>query len=54
MRAVEAMEADEEELKGRRRIRDINPDTVNSLMEDVIREIAAEGELVTEEKVFES
>lgn len=51
MRAVEAMEEDEDELTGRRRNRAVNQDTINSLMEDVIREIAAEGELVTKEKV---
>lgn len=49
MRAVEAV--DEEEPMGGRRHRAINEDTVNSLMEDVRREIAAEGELVTKEKV---
>ncbi|XP_044034429.1 protein NO VEIN isoform X2 [Siniperca chuatsi] len=52
MRAVEAMEEDVEELKGRRRNRVLDPDLVNSLMEDVIRDIAAEGELVTEEQVI--
>lgn len=51
MRAVEAMEEDEDELMGKRRNRAINQDAINSLMEDVIREIAAEGELVTKEKV---
>lgn len=51
MRAVEAMEEDEDELMGRKRNRAVNQDTINSLMEDVIREIAAEGELVTKEKV---
>ncbi|XP_039991364.1 protein NO VEIN isoform X3 [Xiphias gladius] len=52
VRAVEAMEEDEEELTGRRRNRAMDQDKVNSLMEDVIREIAAEGELVTKEKVI--
>ncbi|XP_035522155.1 protein NO VEIN isoform X1 [Morone saxatilis] len=52
MRAVEAIEEDEEELTGRRRRRVLDQDTVNSLMEDVIREMAAEGELVTKEKVI--
>ncbi|KAK2885132.1 uncharacterized protein wu:fj29h11 isoform X1 [Channa argus] len=50
MRAVEAIE--EDELTGKRRNRAMDQDTVNSLMEDVIREIAAEGELVTKEKVI--
>ncbi|XP_074476701.1 uncharacterized protein LOC141758850 isoform X3 [Sebastes fasciatus] len=52
MRAVEAMEEDEDELKGRRRKRNLDQDSINSLMEDVIRDIAAEGELVTKEKVI--
>ncbi|KAI3365403.1 hypothetical protein L3Q82_010485 [Scortum barcoo] len=52
MRAIEAME-DEEELQGRRRNR-VDQDMVNSLMEDVIRQIAAEGELVTKEKCTEA
>lgn len=51
MRAVEAIEEDEEDLKGRRRHRVLDQDTVNSLVEDVIRDIAAEGDLVTKEKV---
>ncbi|XP_023128613.2 uncharacterized protein wu:fj29h11 isoform X1 [Amphiprion ocellaris] len=51
MRAVEAMEEDEE-LIGRRGNRAMDPDTVNSLMASVIRELAAEGELVTKEKVM--
>ncbi|XP_070783607.1 uncharacterized protein [Enoplosus armatus] len=45
MRAIEAVE-----LQGGRRV--LDQDTVNSLMEDVIREIAAEGDLVTKEKVI--
>lgn len=49
MRAVESVEQDEE-LKGRR-VRVLDNETVNSLMGDVIRELAAEGELVTKEKV---
>ncbi|XP_031729731.1 protein NO VEIN isoform X1 [Anarrhichthys ocellatus] len=49
MRAVQAME--EDELTGRRN-RVLDQDSVNSLMEDVIRDIAAEGELVTKEKVI--
>ncbi|XP_060951191.1 uncharacterized protein wu:fj29h11 [Limanda limanda] len=52
MRAVEAMEGAGEELTRRSRNRVMDPDTVNSLMEGVIRDIAAEGELVTEEKVI--
>ncbi|XP_041818606.1 protein NO VEIN isoform X2 [Chelmon rostratus] len=52
MRALEAMEEDEEDLTGRRRKRVLDQDVVNSLMEDVIRDIAAEGELVTKEKVI--
>ncbi|XP_076616737.1 uncharacterized protein LOC143339417 isoform X1 [Chaetodon auriga] len=51
MRAIEAMEDDEDDLTDRRRKRVLDQDMVNSLMEDVIREIAAEGELVTKEKV---
>lgn len=47
MRAVEATE----ELTGRRRNRVLDEDMVNNLMDDVIRDIAAEGELVTKEKV---
>uniref|UniRef100_A0A3P8TIF1 Wu:fj29h11 n=1 Tax=Amphiprion percula TaxID=161767 RepID=A0A3P8TIF1_AMPPE len=50
MRAVEAMEEDEE-LIGKRGNRAMDPDTVNSLMASVIRELAAEGELVTKEKI---
>ncbi|XP_029953318.1 protein NO VEIN isoform X2 [Salarias fasciatus] len=50
MRAVEAME--DEDLRGLRSTRNwVNTDSVNSLMEGVIRQIAAEGELVTEQKV---
>ncbi|XP_040922726.1 protein NO VEIN isoform X2 [Toxotes jaculatrix] len=52
MRAQESMEEDEEELTGRRRNRVVDQDTVNSLMKDVIREIAADGALVTQEKVI--
>ncbi len=51
MQAVQAMEEDEEELTGRRRKRVLDQDSVNSLMEDVIREIAAKGDLVTKDKV---
>ncbi|TNN81627.1 Transmembrane protein 238 [Liparis tanakae] len=52
MRAVEASEKDDQELKGRKRNRVPDQDSVNSLMEDVIRDISAEGELVTKEKVI--
>ncbi|XP_034415421.1 protein NO VEIN isoform X2 [Cyclopterus lumpus] len=52
MRAVEAMEEDDQELTGRKRNRVLDQDSVNSLMEDVIRDISAEGELVTKEKVI--
>lgn len=51
MRAVEAMAEDEDDLTGRRRRRAVDPDMVNSLMEDMIRQIATEGELVTKDKV---
>lgn len=49
MRAVEAAEEDEKDHRWRRR--NLDPDMVNNLMEDVIRQIADEGELVTEKKV---
>lgn len=51
MRAMEAAGRNEEDPSERRRRRAVNPDSVNDLMEDVIREIAAGGELVTKEKV---
>ncbi|XP_034049192.1 uncharacterized protein LOC117530424 [Thalassophryne amazonica] len=51
VRAQEAAERDEKEL-GQRRHRNLNPDVVNSLAEDVIREIAAAGDNVTKEKVM--
>lgn len=51
MRAMEAVRGSEEDSTERRRRRAVNPDSVNNLMEDVIREIAAGGELVTKEKV---
>ncbi|XP_017271683.1 protein NO VEIN isoform X2 [Kryptolebias marmoratus] len=51
MRAVEAMEEDDE-LTSRRRNRNIDADYVNSVVENAIREIASEGELVTKEKVI--
>ncbi|XP_061561757.1 uncharacterized protein wu:fj29h11 isoform X5 [Phycodurus eques] len=50
VRAVEAM-VDDEQVQGRRK-RDLDPDMVSSLMEDVIRDLAGEGELVTKEKVI--
>ncbi|XP_054457346.1 uncharacterized protein wu:fj29h11 [Anoplopoma fimbria] len=52
MRAVEAMEEHDHELTGRRMNRVLDQKSVNSLTEDVIRDIAAEGELVTKEKVI--
>ncbi|XP_069563541.1 uncharacterized protein [Brachyistius frenatus] len=53
MRAMEAMEEDEEDAtRRRRRNRAMDPETVNGLTESVIREIAADGELVTKEKVI--
>ncbi|CAB1338211.1 unnamed protein product [Coregonus sp. 'balchen'] len=57
VRAVEAQaEAEEEEeedgMRRRRRKKALDPEAVNSLVEDVIRDIAAEGELVTREKVI--
>lgn len=52
MRATEAMEDDDEDLTGRwRRNRAMDPDKVNDLMKRAIQEIAADGELVTKEKV---
>lgn len=51
MRAVEAMEEDEEAPTGWRRKRALDSDMVNSLMHDARREIAAEGQLVTKEMV---
>ncbi|KAM3591779.1 uncharacterized protein V6R79_007248 [Siganus canaliculatus] len=52
MRAVEALEEDDENATGRKRKRILDVDTVNSLMEDVIRELAADGELVTRDRVI--
>uniref|UniRef100_A0A8C7R4M3 Wu:fj29h11 n=1 Tax=Oncorhynchus mykiss TaxID=8022 RepID=A0A8C7R4M3_ONCMY len=54
VRAVEAQAEEEEEEDGMRRKRKkaLDPEAVNSLVEDVIRDIAAEGELVTREKVI--
>ncbi|XP_028263346.1 uncharacterized protein LOC114437112 isoform X2 [Parambassis ranga] len=51
MRAVEAIEEDEEGVTQRRK-RPSDMDALNSLMESVKRDIAAEGELVTKEKVI--
>lgn len=50
MRAVEAAEDDFMGHRGRRK-RFLDPNTVNDLMEDVMRQIAEDGELVTKEKV---
>ncbi|KAM8836563.1 uncharacterized protein AB9W97_002193 isoform 1-T8 [Spinachia spinachia] len=52
MRAVEAIDENARELPGTRRNTVLDQDSVNSLMQDVIRDIAAQGELVTEEKVI--
>ncbi|KAI4801184.1 hypothetical protein KUCAC02_000109 [Chaenocephalus aceratus] len=54
MRAVEALQVDGEEFTGSQRKRVLDHDSINSLMEDVIRDIAAEGELVTKEKCSEA
>lgn len=51
MRALDAMEEGEENLKSRRRNRDMDPEWINSVAESAIRDIASEGELVTKEKV---
>ncbi|XP_076856187.1 uncharacterized protein LOC143510575 isoform X2 [Brachyhypopomus gauderio] len=54
VRAGEALEEEVDEGEqsiSRRRRKVANPDDVNSLVEDAIRSIAAEGELVTHEKV---
>ncbi|KAG7276992.1 hypothetical protein CRUP_001618, partial [Coryphaenoides rupestris] len=51
MRAVDALEEDNEDGKGWRRHRAMDAATINSLAEGVIRDLAAEGELVTQEKV---
>ncbi|XP_047232938.1 protein NO VEIN isoform X2 [Girardinichthys multiradiatus] len=52
MRAVEAMEEEDEDPKLRRRNRAMDPEWINSVTESVIREIASDGELVTKEKVI--
>lgn len=49
MRAAEAAEVNEGH--GRRKGCILDPNMVNDLMEDVMRQIAEEGELVTKEKV---
>lgn len=49
MRAVEAAEEDGGHRFRKGRI--LDPNMVNDLMEDVMRQIAEEGELVTKEKV---
>lgn len=51
MRAMEAMEDDDEDAKSRKRKRAMDPETINNVTESVVREIASEGELVTKEKV---
>ncbi|KAM3842547.1 uncharacterized protein ACN63O_022346, partial [Diretmus argenteus] len=50
MRAAEALNVQDQDPRSRRKILDL--DTVNSLVQDVIRDIAAGGELVTKEKVI--
>ncbi|XP_061912312.1 uncharacterized protein wu:fj29h11 [Entelurus aequoreus] len=50
VRSLEALEK-LEEFQGKIK-RDLNPDLISSLMEDVIRDLAGEGELVTKEKVI--
>lgn len=50
MRRMEAL-GEGGEVTGWRRKRPWDQETLNSLMEDVIRDLAAEGELVTTEKV---
>uniref|UniRef100_A0A3Q2QWH8 Wu:fj29h11 n=1 Tax=Fundulus heteroclitus TaxID=8078 RepID=A0A3Q2QWH8_FUNHE len=52
MRALEAMEEDNEDPRSRRRNRSVDPEWINSVTESAIREIASEGELVTKEKVI--
>ncbi|KAJ7984929.1 hypothetical protein DPEC_G00359850 [Dallia pectoralis] len=57
IRAVEAQANEEEEeedevMRRRKRKKALDPDGVNSLVEDVIRDIAAEGDHVTREKVI--
>ncbi|XP_077359160.1 uncharacterized protein LOC144005104 isoform X2 [Festucalex cinctus] len=49
LRAAEAMADDD--VRGQRK-KDLDPDALSSLMEDVRRELAGEGELVTKEKVI--
>ncbi|XP_057682155.1 uncharacterized protein wu:fj29h11 [Corythoichthys intestinalis] len=50
VRALEAVEDDEAHQVKKKRT--VNPDEVESLMEDVIRDLAKQGELVTKEKVI--
>uniref|UniRef100_M3ZT74 Wu:fj29h11 n=1 Tax=Xiphophorus maculatus TaxID=8083 RepID=M3ZT74_XIPMA len=52
MRAMEAMEDDDEDAKSRKWKRAMDPETINNVTESVVREIASEGELVTKEKVM--
>lgn len=51
VRAVEATQEDVDDPTERRRYRTLDSEELNSLAEHAIREIAAEGELVTKEKV---
>ncbi|XP_056152733.1 uncharacterized protein LOC130127187 [Lampris incognitus] len=52
MRAADLLEGENEDSKGRRRNNPLDMEAVNSLVEDVVRELAAEGELVTRERVI--
>ncbi|XP_054913525.1 uncharacterized protein wu:fj29h11 [Poeciliopsis prolifica] len=52
MRAIEAMENDDEDGKSRKWKRAMDPEKINNVTESVVREIASEGELVTKEKVI--
>ncbi|KAL0984014.1 hypothetical protein UPYG_G00135910 [Umbra pygmaea] len=56
VRAVEAQAKEEDDDDGtmmrRKKKKALDPDVVNNLVEDVIRDIASEGELVTREKVI--
>uniref|UniRef100_A0A1A7X528 HTH OST-type domain-containing protein n=2 Tax=Iconisemion striatum TaxID=60296 RepID=A0A1A7X528_9TELE len=52
MRALEAIEDDDDDQRSRRRSKVIDPDWINTMALSAIREIAADGELVTKEKVM--
>uniref|UniRef100_A0A8C6V2P3 Wu:fj29h11 n=1 Tax=Neogobius melanostomus TaxID=47308 RepID=A0A8C6V2P3_9GOBI len=52
MRAMEALKADTGGGVGRSWSRSLDPENINDLMQDVIRDIASQGELVTKEKVI--